>query len=391
MLSLSSQRQHHIGKGRLLAVDILRGFAMVLVILNHAYQNVNREMMPYFLEAIVMIVTNLSAVAFVFISGSMFSYFLYTQSEWKTIYRRYAARAALFLLFAHPAINFAANFYRLIINPGRCSFYELMTIGFPITDTIALCMLLSPLIIMRCKPALRAFIIIILWVITVPVVVLINPTEPYSIAIKKFLFGAVRDWNYPIVPWLAIFLSGSFMGSILNQVKQGTLELTIGLRKMNKIAVLLAVCCIMLLLGHKLLKVVFQNIWSPDLFDAIYPRQTNLLLPGYLAVLSWLFSFYLKRINISGLYGRIDWLLSIIGRTSLFFYIVQFALVFSIPDLLHYNGSLGLLGFLTLSAMTLIVTWLLSYLYGHYRGWFARNDFDENVSMARAESLTYNQ
>jgi len=114
-------------------------------------------------------------------------------------------------------------------------------------------------------------------------------------------------------------------------------------------------------------------------------------LPGYLAVLYWIFSFYLKRINISGLYGRIDWFFSIFGRASLFSFIVQFALVFSIPELLHYNGSLGLLGFLTLSAMTLIVTWLLSYLYGHFRGWFASNDFDENVSMARAESLIYNQ
>jgi len=388
---MTSQRQHHRRKERLFAVDILRGFAMVLVILNHAYQNVNRTIMPYSVETIVMTVTNLSAVAFVFISGSTLSYFLYSHSDWKAVYRRYVARATLFLLFAHPLINLAVHFYYLIIDPGRFSFYELMTIGFPITDTIALCMLLSPLIIIRCKPALRALIIVMLWVITVPAVIIINPTDPSSVAIKKFLFGATRQWNYPIVPWLAIFLSGSFMGSILNSVKQGTLDLTMAMRKMKKIAVLLAICSSVLSLGYILLKVFFQNKWSPGLFDALYPRQTSLLLPGYIAVLYWLFSFYLKRVNMSGLYGRIDWFLSIFGRTSLFTYTAQFVLVFSMPDVLHYSGTLGFFGFLKLFAITLTATWLLSYLYGHYRGWFAGNDFEENVRTARAESLAYNQ
>jgi hypothetical protein len=108
-----------------------------------------------------------------------------------------------------------------------------------------------------------------------------------------------------------------------------------------------------------------------------------------LAALAWLLSGLIHQIDIAGNYNRIFWFLSIMGRTSLFTFVIQFAVVQSFPAMLGFKGSLGLKGYLLLFIMGLTVTWLLSYSYGRLRGWFQNNDYAECVKAAKARCFLF--
>jgi len=68
---------HTIGQNRILSVDVLRGIAMVLVILQHSYLSVNIKAIPPLIDFLLWNITGLAAVAFVSISGVIYSYFMY--------------------------------------------------------------------------------------------------------------------------------------------------------------------------------------------------------------------------------------------------------------------------------------------------------------------------
>ena len=369
---------------------------MVLVILQHSYLHVNTRLIPPLLDMFLWRITYLAAVSFVAISGTMFSYFLHAQSNWKTVYRRYAARAAFLILFAGPAINLASYFFRItgdVRHAGYHSFFADLFLSFPITDAIAVSLLVSPFFILIFGSTLRAVTITIMLVATPLIVAFVKPVEPYWLIFKEVVFGVLggegsMTW-WPLMPWLAIFLTGSFVGQDLARLKQGTLSVSTLVREMNKAGIALAVCGLVLTIGYKPLKMAFQADWGRDLFVAIYPGQTTTLLPGYFAILAWLLAALMLIIDISGRYNRFFWLLSILGRTSLFAFVVQFAVVQSAPAVLGLKGSLGLTGFLLLFATGLTVMWFLSYTYGRLRGWFPKNDYDQCVNAARTRRTPF--
>lgn len=368
---------------------------MVLVLLQHSYLSANRELIPSFVDLLLWGTTYCAAVAFVSISGMMYTYFLYTQSNLRSVYRRYAARAAFLILVAHPAINVTTYYFRLLVIYGDSSMHrtllERLFLDFPITDTIGVCLLVAPVFIIYFGPVLRGVTILTMLLTTLFFRAFVIPAEPSYLIPAEAIFGALGlravNWS-PLVPWLAIFLTGSFVGQALARVKQGTLKVSVLIHEMNRAGIALAVCGIILTTSYKLLKMTFGGVWSPNLFLAIYPGQTTTLLPGYFAVLLWVLAALMQRIDISGRYDRFVWLLSIAGRTSLFTFVVQFAVVESVPALLGYKRSLGLTGFLFLFIVGQIIMWFLSYAYGRLRGWFQKNDYAECVRTARDHCST---
>jgi len=77
-------------------------------------------------------------------------------------------------------------------------------------------------------------------------------------------------------------------------------------------------------------------------------------------------------------------MLSVFGRTSLFTYVIQFAVVESMSALLGMKGMMGLSGFIVLFTAGSMLIWLLAYLYGRWRGWILENDYATCVSMVGA-------
>ena len=360
---------------------------MVLVILQHSYLSVNTRLIPHAADLLLWMVTHLAAIAFVSISGTVFTYFLCTQSIWKTTYRRYALRAVFLILVAHPAINSARWFFRVTDSIPPLSFLDSIIFDIPITDMIAVCVLVSPFLILRLGTGLRSLVVVTLWVVAPVAVAFLTSAGPRWVIWKEVIFGAIEDplvfW-WPLAPWLAIFLAGSFAGYALARLKQGELTADSLVRGLKRVGIVLALLGIFLTIGYKVLKMAYGREWSPELFGAIYPGQTTTLLPGYLAVLAGLFAALLRRIDMSGHYDRFLWFLSILGRTSLFTFVIQFAVVESVPALLGLKEILGLGGFIILFVLGLAVVWVLAYGYGRLRGWFSANDYGECVAAAGA-------
>jgi hypothetical protein len=262
--------------------------------------------------------------------------------------------------------------------------------GFPITDTIAVSLLLAPFFIRGIAPLKRGLVILLMLFITPLFVAFINPHQLPILLVKEALFGVIgepRLFWWPLIPWLAIFLTGSFMGQTLALAKQGKLFYDNLVQTMYKTGLVLVLISILLTSGYKLIKVAFMDDWNPNIFAALYPKQTTSLLPCYLGLLYLIFAKLVHRIEIAGNYDRLLWFLSVFGRTALFTFIVQFTVVESVPALLGLRGNIGLTGFLNLFIIGSCVVWLLSFAYGRMRGWVSEHDYAEHVAIARTNAL----
>ncbi len=365
---------------------------MVLVVMQHSYLNVNEKLIPPLFAMLLWGITGMAAVAFVTISGVVYSYYLCIHREWNQVYKRYAARAAFLMLAAHLMINMASYHFYMTGNEDVLlfsSFWGYLLFSFPITDTIGICILVAPVFIICLRPMIRALTIVTMLVITSVVVTSVNPSNAYLV--KEAVFGTLgkpMHFWWPLVPWLAIFLSGSFGGEYLARVQRKEIDIHILVKQIMRAGVALLIFCILLILGYKVLKTTYATEWSADVFlRVLYPRQTTALLPGYFAILLFLLTALIHRIDISGNYNRLFWVLSILGRTSLFTFVLQFVVVESIPALLGLKGTLGIGGFLILFALGSTTVWMLAYLYGRVRGWITESDYALCLNQANTFSV----
>ena len=289
----------------------MRGFAMVLVILQHSYLSADMKSIPPLFDFFTWNVTGLAAVAFVSISGMMYSYFLYTHTHWRLAYRRYARRAAFLILAVHPVINLSSYYFNAAGHGGSAgsfTFLDQILLNFPITDMIAVCLLVASVFVIGLSPFQRAVAIVTMLVSDVLFRAFVLPEEPHWAIIQEATFGGLglpKVFWFPLIPWLAIFLTGSFAGYALACLKKGALDISALVRGMKNVGIILAVCGVVLTIGYKMLKIAFGGDWSPNLFLAIYPGQTTTLLPVYLALLALLFAALVQRMDISGRYNRL--------------------------------------------------------------------------------------
>lgn len=371
---------NHVPQNRYLWIDSLRGAAMVLVLLQHSYLSVNRSLIPHALDLFIWGITFGAAAAFVSISGVMFSYFLYISPQWRSVYRHYATRAAFLILLVHPVINLMSCFFRMAgkgCAGTNISLLKFILLDFPITDTIGVCMLLAPVFIVQIGTIKRITAIVTMLILTVLIRAFVVSASPELLMLKEALFGSLGDpklfW-VSLVPWFSIFLTGSFLGQAMALLKQGALSISALIHRMKWVGLILIFLSLILTVGYKILKMMLGDM-SPQLFIAIYPGQTTTLLPGYLGVITLLLAIIIYRIEILKKYDRFVWFLTIMGRTSLFCYVVQFAVVESIPALFGYKGILGFSGFLIFFVMGLIIMNYISYAYGRLRGWIQKDDY----------------
>jgi uncharacterized membrane protein len=366
------------GRSRILSVDSMRGLAMILVILQHAYHLIDPAAVQAQLDLAIYTLTRSASVAFMAVSGMMIAYFMASRADWKTVQRRFARRAVFLLLFAHAAIILIRYYY--VPEDRFNEFVRALYYQYQITDTIALSLLIAPLLLRYVKPSGRLLLIVALLAVT-PAVAAFPLPESNGLAIFRIaLFGEIIDEHpinvgWPLIPWLAIFLCGSAMGEGLAAARSGSISIPQLIRRMRRIAMTLAAIGIALSIAYKLVKIAYGDVWDPRIFLAVYPSRTTALLPVYLAFLLWIFSWLLSRIDVRQHYDRAAWFASVLGRTSLFTYVIQFAFVHTIPALLGLRGHINLWQYLVLFAVGLSLTWLCSFTYGRLRGWITPRDF----------------
>ena len=361
---------------------------MLLVILQHSYLNADSALFSDSGKWLMWTTTNLAPIAFVAVSGAASTYSLLSKSDWCRAYQQAIVRAFLLLTVAHFLINLSSYPWALHQGLLRGSedllLVEQLALGFPITDTIALCLLISPALVVYFGHRSRAILIVVLIAISIAVTGLVVPTSDHFPLLREALFGVLGDFRengepktfwWPLVPWLGVFLSGSYFGEGLVRFAHGTLDARALVIQLVRSTAALGTCSLVLTLGYLVLKARYQQDWGPEIFRAMYPSRTTTLLPGYLALLALILAAVTYVVNVQGHFDRILWLLSVFGRTSLFAFVIQFLIVESGPAVLGLTGTLGPLGVLFLFSSSLVLVWLLSYLYGQLRGWITDNDY----------------
>lgn len=183
---------------------------MVLVIAQHAYHFVHPEAASETLGTAIYTGTRMASVAFMAISGMMISYFLQTRASPHEVVVRYRRRAVFLLLAAHPAIRLARFFN--VDTEGNTPVQELidrMVFDFPITDTIALCLLVAPPLLLRLRRNQIAMLAGVLLVGTLPVMIFWHPESVVGRVTQEVYFGwrssgRVLSIGWPLIPWLGI-------------------------------------------------------------------------------------------------------------------------------------------------------------------------------------------
>jgi len=359
-------------KTRIRSVDVMRGMAMAMVIYAHSRIVLDSSTVWPPLHEILVRVSSIASITFMFISGTMISYFLFSGKPFGRVYSRYARRAMLLLLGCHVMIRLAA--YPTFAD--SIAFRDYILLYFPITDTIACAILIGPFIIRYLGNLTRGIIAVLLIYLSPWGAVFYQPENAGLRIAKAFLFGEPNSAEniiyvfYPLVPWLGIFLIGCFMGRALAGVKAGRLSLSRLIGLMRRWAALLLALSAILTIGYRALKTLYGGVWDPRVFESIYPSRTTLLLPAYLAILLMVFSLVVHFVDRRGRFGVVPRAVAVFGRTSLFTYVTQYGIAWSLPVLLGLKYSLNLPGFLVSMVSIMSLCWLTSYIYGRLRGWF---------------------
>jgi uncharacterized membrane protein len=373
----SAAASHRAGKRRIRSIDTMRGIAMALVIFQHAYSHISSGQLHPYADFAVYFSTRVASVAFMAVSGMMISYFLFTKTDRTAVYMRFAKRALFLLLIGRPIVWLMRYFFydAKMQDPLYGLLHE-----YPITDTIAFSLLVAPFIILATSTRARLIVAASILVIARFAIVLIQPQSSALTIVKEIVVGQTTDRailmiGWPLLPWLAIFILGSYIAKGLADVRSGLLSSVQLARRMRTAAFWLIPIGVLLSVCYWILKAKFGGGWDLRFFQAIYPSRTTTFLPIYLGALLLLFSYLMQWIDVNGSYNRAGWVFSVFGRTSLFTFMTQFLVMHSIPALLGLKGTLNSWQPLILFVVGSSICWCISYSYGRVRGWISADDY----------------
>jgi uncharacterized membrane protein len=132
---------------------------------------------------------------------------------------------------------------------------------------------------------------------------------------------------------------------------------------------------VVLFAAFEVLKSTNPFSWDDHTFILLYPARTTFMLPFYIGMILGLVAFLITSVEGNKTYNRAYWYLSIFGRTSLFAFVTQFVILWTIPALLGLKAKLGLTELVVVFAAATLACWGLSYGYARLRGRAEKNDY----------------
>lgn len=319
-----SEKENSLSQ-RLAAVDLLRGFAMLLMALDHwaAYARINLNAEGYAgvrpalgnpLEILIGLVTNLSSGIFFALAGTSIAFFEKSRrkrgwSEWE-ISRFLLIRAAILLIFDQ------------IINVIGWSIRD--AILFEVLSAIAFSMIV--LAVIRLLP-LRVIVVVGVGLfIGYPLLVALfphNPDQPLSI-ITTVLFQNYREGliqvETPLLGRLSLMLGGYVLGRLLSDRTVRISPRWLWIAGAGLAAWL--VLRLGLLQGYgDFLPYTPGSPWIDLLIDSKHPPSLTFLLfnMSLSLVLLVLLDSFSSRLQGT----RVSWVLTVLGQTSLFFFVAH--------------------------------------------------------------------
>lgn len=355
----------------------MRGGAMILVIIAHSFLLCDPAKLDSRFYSYFALGTGIASVTFMFTSGMTITYLMLARDDQPKVQRRFVKRGLFLLFVIHPVIRLVS--YPFFSDTG--DILHNMIRDYPITDTIGLCLITAPALVRTTGQAARIKLIIALLLLTLAVRLWWHPGPGFGEIVKIALFGPVTNAAsglivaFPLAPWLAIYLCGSMSGEIFYTIKQRLISPQDAAMQLMRSGWRLLPIGIALAVLYIALKKLNPFGWSSETLLILYPSRTTFLLPWYLGLIHLACAYLIRNVDGRGRYHRVYWGMSIFGRNSLFTFVLQFALVWSIPALLGLKGAAGYPEFVTIIIAATIISWVLAYGYGRIRNRVVANDY----------------
>lgn len=196
-------------RGRIQAIDATRGVAMLFVFLAHfaeTYLRKNQVSVRW-----VHAITQVASPTFMLVSGTLLGYFWVSRKDrFLATILTYAGRG-LFLLTLGRLLILMAHV------PHAGGLRGAMHWGF-ITDAIAGSLILGPFVVARTTPRARAALALVLFCLSWVALLVWAPSSRLGQFLQESLFGLhglKRRFFadvFPFVPWFGIFLIGTCLG-----------------------------------------------------------------------------------------------------------------------------------------------------------------------------------
>ncbi len=308
---------------RLRFIDSGRGVAMIFVCLSHFSEAYFQATNKIALMEISCKISMIASPTFMIITGMMLGYLYTVKGQDFSCTRRILIDRGLFLItIAHIIIQI--TFLPLIDKFGS----SYMTTF--VTDAIGISMIIGTLLISKLSKYYRLMLAALIFSISWFFVYIGKPDNYFLSILYEICFGSVYQKSFfdtfPLVQWLAIYLVGTVLGEVVAKYQlSNRLDKVFPLfMKIGSIGMIIALV-FYFVRGH----LISEGFYS----DFLHITQKN--PPGIIY-----FAFYgsigifilalLERIIAMDWFNSIIYRFELIGRTSLFVFVLQYFMYFFI-------------------------------------------------------------
>jgi uncharacterized membrane protein len=321
---------------RLRPIDAARGTAMLFVFLSHFGYVYFLKNGATTLHVVSLYIGMVASPTFMLISGTVLGYLHRTKRGGFAEVRTKLADRGLFLLTIGHVLNTLAHI------PTAGSVKEALTWGF-ITDTIGICIIAGPFLVGRLRPAGRVLFALAVYGFGWLVTLLWHPSSWLLSVLKETLLGPwgasprVYAVNFPLLPWLSLYMMGTCIGERIGEHHLKGDERALS-RYVLQVALAGLLLALLLKGGAKaagLLNLAPAHRTTIAALASLYqkwpPSPVYFLFYGGAGLMIMYVLFVLER---QGMADRLMALLSMVGRTSLFVFILQYYVYFALFPIL---------------------------------------------------------
>ena len=304
---------------------------MFFVFLSHFAESYVRPNGKFELLSILYHITMVASPTFMLISGIVLGHLYEMRKDDFQPLKRTLIGRGLFLLTIGRVLIMLAHI------PLAGGFISMLHWGF-ITDAIGVSVILGPLLIQRVNSTVRLVAGIGLFALSRTLVFTWYPTQEFMTVVKYLLFGPAAGYHnaiyadvFPIVPWFSVYLVGTCIGTRI-----GTLHVRGEMGKANAFILALASVTIsFLVLGPVLIEYI--NVQSLEHITSSWPLMIHIeKLPPSLSYflfyggIGLLILYAYSRLESNSVVASIARFTGMIGQVSLFVFIVQYFVYFSL-------------------------------------------------------------
>ena len=302
--------------------------------------------------------------AFVLISGMMLGYLYASAPEGFPAFRRKLIDRGVFLLVPGHILIAVAH---LQYSGGVRHALEWLFM----TDAIGVSIIIGPLLVDRVKPRGRVVLAGVLFAVAWGMAIVWQPTGFAGRLAHDTLFGPgmtpVYLYSFPLLHWFALYLAASALGEKLAAVRRRESDAGM-IRALVRVGVVSIASAAALRAAAVVAQQLYRPSWTADLlsspFQKLPPSPVFLLVYGGAAL--FLFAGIMaaeQRKVATWLVGTLD----VVGRTSLFAFVLQYYVYYVVLDAMDFRGQLEWAGAFALS---LVVVGGLCHLWN--RGGYNR-------------------